>query len=827
MKEKYYFKEVERKWQARWDEDDLYAVPDFSDRPKFYCLEMFPYPSGKLHMGHVRNYSIGDVLARFKTMQGFHVLHPMGWDAFGLPAENAAIKHGGIRPNDWTVDNIESMRMQLKQMGISYDWNREFSTCHPGYYRWTQWLFLQLYKNGLAYKKLATVNWCPDCATVLANEQVVNGNCERCRASVEKRELAQWFFKITKYAERLLKDIDLLEGWPEKVKAMQENWIGRSEGAEIDFKVEGTEDIVTVYTTRPDTVFGVTYMVLAPEHPLVAKLIAGTEREGEIKEFIRKVRNLSEIDRTSAEVEKVGLPTGAYCINPLTGDRIPILIANYVLLEYGTGCVMGVPAHDQRDFEFARKYGFPVRVVIQPAGVELEPAGMEKAYVEEGFLVNSGKFDGMPNTEAVKAITEHLEENGQGRFRVTYRLRDWLISRQRYWGAPIPIIYCDKCGVVPVPEADLPVLLPMDVEFKPTGRSPLADSSDFVNVVCPTCGGPGKRETDTMDTFMCSSWYYYRFTSPRETEGPWGKAQVDHWLPVDQYIGGVEHAILHLLYSRFFTKVLYDLNLVSNQEPFTNLLTQGMVLKDGVKMSKSRGNTVSPEDIVASYGSDTARLFILFAAPPERDLEWSDQGVEGCYRFLNRVWRLVAALVDTVKTAPPAVSANPVGVNREMRRITHSTIKKVTEDINNRFNFNTAVSSIMELVNSLYQFKEVPETDRDPAMLKEAVESLLLMLAPFAPHITEELWQAIGHKDSIHRQSWPAYDPEAIKEDEITIVVQINGRVRERLLIPAGLTAQEMQESVMKEPKVLKIIQDKQVIKVIPVPGKLVNIVVK
>ncbi|OPY57792.1 MAG: Leucine--tRNA ligase [Pelotomaculum sp. PtaU1.Bin035] len=828
MKEKYYFQEVEKKWQARWDSMDLYAVPDISNRPKYYCLEMFPYPSGKLHMGHVRNYSIGDVVARFKTMEGYNVLHPMGWDAFGLPAENAAIKHGGIHPADWTVDNIDNMREQLKQLGISYDWNREIATCHPGYYRWTQWLFLQLYHNGLAYKKYAAVNWCPDCATVLANEQVKDGGCERCKTPVEKRELAQWFFKITDYAERLLKDLDLLEGWPDKVKIMQEHWIGRSEGTEIDFKIDGMDESITVYTTRPDTIFGVTYMVLAPEHPLVEKLVAGTGREAEIKEFVRKVQNLSEIDRTSTEVEKVGLPTGAYCINPITGEKVPVLIGNYVLLEYGTGCVMGVAAHDQRDFEFARKYNFPVRVVIQPPGLELDPATMEAAYEEEGILVNSGQFNGLANTEAIKAITSYLEQKGWGRFRVNFRLRDWLISRQRYWGAPIPIVYCEKCGTVPVPESDLPVLLPREVEFKPAGQSPLAECPDFVNTVCPICGGPAKRETDTMDTFMCSSWYYYRYASPREKSGPWDKAKVDNWLPVDQYIGGVEHAILHLLYSRFFTKVLHDLKLVSVQEPFSNLLTQGMVLKDGAKMSKSKGNVISPEDIVARYGADTARLFILFAAPPERDLEWNDQGVEGCFRFLNRVWRLVALLAEELKSLPAnAPRAKLVGANREMRRVTHHTIKKVTEDIGARFNFNTAVSAIMELVNALYQYKELPGTDRDQDVMREAIDVLLILLAPFAPHITEEIWEATGHKGSIHSQPWPVFDPQAIEEEEITIVVQINGKVRERLLVPARHNAGELQGLALKDLKVQQLIEGKKIIKVIPVPGKLVNIVVK
>ncbi len=827
MKERYDFREIEAKWQKRWAEENIYKTADFSERPKYYCLEMFPYPSGKLHMGHVRNYSIGDVVARFKTMQGYHVLHPMGWDAFGLPAENAAIKHGNIHPADWTMDNIRAMRTQLKQLGISYDWDREIATCHPGYYKWTQWLFLQLYHKGLAYKKKAAVNWCPSCATVLANEQVKEGACERCKTPVEKRELEQWFFKITAYAERLLKDLELLEGWPEKVKIMQENWIGRSEGAEIRFPVDGMDEEIVVFTTRPDTVFGVTYMVLAPEHPLVEKLIEGRPEAGAVRDFVRRVRNLSEIARTATDAEKEGLFTGAYCINPLNGERVPILVANYVLMEYGTGAVMGVPAHDQRDFEFARKYNLPIRVVIQPPGMELDPQAMTEAYAGDGVMVNSGQFNGLSKDEGIRAVIAYLEEKGLGRGQVNYRLRDWLISRQRYWGAPIPIVYCERCGIVPVPEEDLPVLLPRDVEFKPTGQSPLADCPEFVNTSCPRCGGPARRETDTMDTFMCSSWYYYRYTSPRDDKQPWDRARVDYWLPVDQYIGGVEHAILHLLYSRFFTKVLYDLGLVSIQEPFTNLLTQGMVLKDGAKMSKSRGNVVSPEEIVARYGADTARLFILFAAPPERDLEWSDQGVEGCYRFLNRVWRLVTSVAEGLLEAPPKPAGRLVGVNRQMHRLTHLTIKKVTEDVGNRFNFNTAVSAIMELVNALYQYKEVPETDRDPAVLREAVEHLLILLAPFAPHITEELWEITGHTESIHRQPWPSYDPEAIVEDEITIVVQINGRVRERVLVPADITPEQMKEVVLAQPRVQKLVEGKQIVKVIPVPGKLVNIVVK
>jgi len=828
MKDRYEFKEIEVKWQQKWAEQDIYTVPDFSDRPKYYCLEMFPYPSGKLHMGHVRNYSIGDVVARFKTMQGYNVLHPMGWDAFGLPAENAAIKHGAMHPAQWTMENIDTMRAQLKQLGLSYDWHREVATCHPGYYKWTQWLFLQLYQHGLAYKKKSAVNWCPSCATVLANEQVKEGACERCDSVVEKRELEQWFLKITAYADRLLADLDKLGGWPDKVKIMQENWIGRSEGAEVNFPIDGMDESLAIYTTRPDTIYGVTYMVLAPEHPLVEKLIAGKPQADEIKEFVQKVRNLSELARTATEAEKIGLFTGAYCINPLNGDKVPIMVANYVLVEYGTGAVMAVPAHDQRDFEFARKYNLPMRVVIQPEGVTLDPAAMTEAFEDEGLMVNSGPFSGTPNRPGISAVIKYLQEQGLGEGRVNYRLRDWLISRQRYWGAPIPIVYCEQCGAVPVPEAELPVMLPMDVAFKPTGRSPLADHADFVHTTCPVCGGPARRETDTMDTFMCSSFYYYRYTSPRNEAKAWDLDKVKQWLPVDQYIGGVEHAILHLLYSRFITKVLSDLQLVGNDEPFTNLLTQGMVLKDGSKMSKSKGNVVSPEDIVATYGADTARLFILFASPPERDLEWSDQGVEGSYRFLNRVWRLVAPLEGRLAVGgAQGWSANLVGVNKDMRRMTHLAIKKVSEDVGNRFNFNTAVSAIMELVNAMYQYREVPESDRDAGVLYEAAETLLLLLAPFAPHITEELWTLTGHEGSIHAQPWPVYDPGAIVEDEVTIVVQINGRVRDRMLVPAGLEPDAMRELVLQQEKVQELIGEQKVVKVIPVPGKLVNIVVK
>jgi leucyl-tRNA synthetase len=826
--DRYHFKKVEARWQQRWAAEGLYRRTTFGDRPKYYCLEMFPYPSGKLHMGHVRNYAIGDVVARFKTMRGYHVLHPMGWDAFGLPAENAAIKYGGgVHPRDWTMENIAIMRRQLQELGFSYDWDREIATCHPGYYRWTQWLFLQLFKNGLAYRKHAPVNWCPSCATVLANEQVVAGACERCKTPVERRELEQWFFRITAYAERLLQDLKRLEGWPEKVRVMQENWIGKSEGAEIRFPVVEGPEVITVFTTRPDTLYGATYMVLAPEHPLVAELVAGRPEEDRVREFAARARQLSELARTGGEAEKEGVFTGRYCRNPVTGEAIPILVANYVLMEYGTGAVMGVPAHDQRDFEFARRYGLPVRVVIRPPDRELAPETMTEAYEEEGILVNSGPFDGLPSRRAMGAITAYLEEKGKGRRQVNYRLRDWLISRQRYWGAPIPIVYCGSCGIVPVPEEQLPVLLPYEVSFKPTGQSPLAECEAFVHTQCPACAGPARRETDTMDTFMCSSWYYYRFVSPRAEGVPWDREAVDYWLPVDQYIGGVEHAILHLLYSRFLTKVLYDLGLVGVDEPFTNLLTQGMVLKDGAKMSKSRGNVVSPEEIVDQYGADTTRLFILFAAPPERDLEWSEQGVEGCYRFVNRVWRLVVGVADLVREAPAELPTGWHGVHREVRRILHQTVKKVTEDIEQRFNFNTAISAVMELVNALYQYRErVPEVEQHPALWREAVEKLCLLLAPFAPHLAEELWERTGHHQSVHLQSWPDYDPAALVEEEKIIVVQVNGRVRDRVLVPASLTGEALERYILEQPRVRSWLAGKEIRRVVTVPDKLVNIVV-
>lgn len=825
MLEHYDFNAIEKKWQEEWEKQNLYKVKEDPDRKKYYCLEMFPYPSGNLHMGHVRNYSIGDVIARFKTMQGFNVLHPMGWDSFGLPAENAAIKHG-IPPAKWTLQNISNMRSQLKSMGISYDWDREVASCLPDYYKWTQWLFLQLYKHGLAYKKRAAVNWCPSCATVLANEQVVDGACERCDTAVEKKALEQWFFRITDYAQELLDYIEKLPGWPDKVKTMQENWIGRSEGAEIQFTVEKTGEKIPVFTTRADTVFGVSYLVLAPEHPKVEELIAGTEYEQPVRDFVRSVKQMTEIARTSTETEKEGMFIGSYVINPLSKEKVPILVANYVLYEYGTGAVMGVPAHDERDFAFAKKYQLPIRVVIQPTDEDkLEADKMEKAYTEDGVMDNSGMFSGLESQEGRGKVAAYLEQIGAGKEKITYRLRDWLISRQRYWGAPIPIVYCDKCGALPVDDAELPVMLPLDVEFRPTGESPLNYIPEFLHTKCPQCGGAARRETDTMDTFVCSSWYFLRYCDPKNSNEAFNKEKTDYWMSVDQYIGGVEHAILHLMYSRFFTKALNDFGLVSVREPFQNLLTQGMVLKDGSKMSKSKGNVVSPEEIINKYGADTARLFILFASPPERDLEWSDQGVEGSYRFLRRVWRLVYSYINDMAAHQDKKEQELAPEDKDLLRLLHQTIKKVTEDIELRFNFNTAISSIMELVNGLYHYKE--KENPNYGLYKEAVENLTVLLAPFTPHLCDELWSALGHEKSVHSQPWPVYKEEALAADEVEVVLQINGKVRDRLTVPAQLKPKELEEVVLAMDKAKAAIAGKELVKVITVPGKLVNIVVK
>ena len=825
IKMKYDFKTIEEKWQKKWEADHAFKTTEDTSKPKYYALEMFPYPSGNLHMGHVRNYSIGDVVARYKKMQGFNVLHPMGWDSFGLPAENAAIKHG-TPPAEWTWKNIDNMRTQLKRLGFAIDWDREVATAKEEYYKFTQWMFLQLFKNGLAYKKKSFVNWCPSCQTVLANEQVVNGKCERCKSEVGKRDLEQWFFSITKYADRLLKDIDKLGGWPDKVKSMQTNWIGKSEGAELKFRLDGSDEELTVFTTRPDTVYGVSYMVIAPEHPIVESLISGRPEEAACREFIKKVHGMSEIMRSSTDTEKEGVFTGRYVINPLNGKKVPLYLANYVFLDYGTGIVMGVPAHDQRDFDFAKKYNLPIEIVVQPEGQNMKGEDLTEAFAAEGIMENSGEFDGMNNREALKKIIDYVEEKGIGERKVNFRLRDWLISRQRYWGAPIPVVYCEKCGTVPIPESELPVRLPENVKFTGQGKSPLSECEEFMNTTCPKCGGHARRESDTMDTFVCSSWYYLRYCDPHNDKMPFAKDKVDYWMNVDQYIGGVEHAILHLLYARFFTKVLYDLGYVSCEEPFENLLTQGMVLKDGSKMSKSVGNVVSPDEIVAKYGADTARLFILFAAPPERDLDWNDTAVEGAYKFLNRVWRAVDELKPFMSDEK-VVSASLNAEEKKLRFAVNASIKKVTEDFE-RFSFNTAISSIMEMVNELYRYKDAtaPESYSKP-LIGEALRSLIVLLSPIVPHITQEMWESIGNDTALFDTPWPSFDESALVVSEVEIVVQINGKIRDKMTVSADLSREQMEEIAKTSDKVKALIGDKQIVKVIAVPKKLINIVVK
>jgi len=819
--------EIEEKWQRLWEEKGVFKVREDSSRPKYYCLEMFPYPSGRIHMGHVRNYTIGDVISRYKTMRGYNVLHPMGWDAFGLPAENAAIQQGE-HPARWTYSNIEYMRNQLKRMGFSYDWDREIATCAPEYYRWEQKFFIEMFKKGLAYKKKALLNWCPSCQTVLANEQVESGRCWRCDTEVTTRELEQWFFRITEYAEELLEYTEKLPGWPERVLTMQRNWIGKSFGAEIDFPIDGSSEKIRVFTTRPDTVFGATFMSIAPEHPLTLELARRHGREEEVKKFIDRVLLQDRFMRTSEEVEKEGIFTGAYCINPFTGRKMPVYAANFVLYEYGTGAVMAVPAHDQRDFEFARKYGLPIVVVIQPEGEKLEPDTMERAYEEPGVMVNSGQFDGMPSEEGKEAIIDYLEEKGWGKRSVNYRLRDWGISRQRYWGAPIPVVYCDSCGVVPVPEKDLPVLLPEITEIDPEGGSPLAKIEEFVNTRCPECGSPARRETDTMDTFVESSWYFLRYCSPLCDTAPFDSEAVKYWMPVDQYIGGIEHAVLHLLYSRFFVKVLRDLGYLDVDEPFENLLTQGMVIKDGAKMSKSKGNVVDPQYLIEKYGADTARLFTLFAAPPEKDLDWSDQGVEGASRFLNRVFNLVSRVRDLIREVEPMLGDEECkGLAKELRHQTHRTIKRVTRDIETRFHFNTAIAAIMEFVNFLNKIKfEKVTGEVEKRALKEAFRSLVLMLSPFVPHIAEELWEMIGEKPFVALEAWPEYVESLAKSEKFLLVVQINGKVRSRIEMDEDISEDEVREAVMSDKRVMEYVKGKVIKKWVYVPKKLVSIVV-
>lgn len=825
MKEKYNFTEIEKKWQDVWEKEDAFKTVEDYDKEKYYVLEMFPYPSGKLHMGHVRNYSIGDVIARFKRLKGYNVLHPMGWDSFGLPAENAAIKND-IHPAIWTDSNIAEMHRQLQGLGFSYDWDREVATCKEEYYKWMQWIFIQFYNKGLAYKKDNPVNWCPSCQTVLANEQVVDGCCERCHTPVTKKRLSQWYLKITDYADRLLKDLDKMPGWPEKVKLMQKNWIGRSTGAEVTFEIENFSKKLQIYTTRPDTLFGVTYMVLAPEHPFVPELTNGTEYEAAVKAYQEECQHKSEIERTSLTKEKTGVFTGCYGINPVNGKKVPIFISDYVMMDYGTGAIMAVPAHDQRDFEFAKKFDLDIVPVVDSQNPEIDINNLTEAFVAEGTMINSGKYTGMNNKEAIEEITKDLEADGLGKAQVNYKLRDWLISRQRYWGCPIPMVYCEECGWVPEKEENLPVKLPTDVEFTGKGDSPLKTSKTFGETTCPCCGKKAVREFDTMDTFVDSSWYFLRYCDAHNSEKPFDKKKADYWMNVDQYIGGVEHAILHLLYARFFQMVMHDLGLVDAEEPFDNLLTQGMVIKDGAKMSKSLGNIVSPEEIQAKYGADTARLFILFAAPPEKELDWSDAGVEGSYRFLNRVYRLVQEYVNEIRgdfrgsETITIQSAEDKALNFQL----NATVKKVTEDAGGRFSFNTAISSIMELVNALYKYKQ---GEVNVLLMNDAIEKLILILNPFVPHITEELWNDLGHEDRVYQQNWPEFDPAALELETVEIIVQVNGKLKDKMAFEKNAEKSAIEEAALASERVQDAIAGKSVVKTIVVPNKLINFVVK
>ena len=865
MDSRYQPQAIEAKWQRRWQADQLFKVTEAPAREKYYLLEMFPYPSGKIHMGHVRNYTIGDVVARYKRMRGFNVLHPMGWDAFGMPAENAAIANN-THPARWTYDNIDTMRAQLKRMGFSYDWDRELATCRPEYYRWEQWLFLRMVERGMAYRKESYVNWCEPCQTVLANEQVEAGMCWRCGKPVRQKKLWQWFFKITDFAEDLLVHCDQLPGWPDKVTTMQRNWIGKSVGAEIRFAVEGREASISVFTTRPDTIFGATFMCLAPEHPLVPELCAGTDQEAAVTAFIERISLQDRSSKAIENYEKEGVFTGAHCINPMNGRRMPIYTANFALMEYGTGAVMSVPAHDQRDFDFARKYGLPVVVVVNPPDAALNGETMTEAYAADGTMVNSGDFDGMGNRDAIAAINDALAARGIGQPTVSFRLRDWGISRQRYWGAPIPMIHCPDCGVVPVPEADLPIVLPEDAHLLDGGRSPLPILDAFARTTCPRCGRTdARRETDTMDTFVESSWYFERYCSPRCDTAMFDPKAVDYWMPVDQYIGGVEHAILHLLYSRYFTRVLETLGLVTFKEPFTRLLTQGMVCKETTacaehgflfpeqvidtpdgrrtchacgrevtvgrveKMSKSKKNVIDPNVLLDQYGADTTRLFCLFAAPPERDLEWSEQGVDGSYRFLQRVWRLAQRWLPAVADA----DGTPTDVDgldaplKELHRKTHATIKRVTQDIEERFHFNTVISAVMELVNHMQSLDDALEPDDDARrVIRFALESAVLLLSPIVPHFCEELWEALGHDRSVLLSPWPAYDEAATISDTVEIVIQVNGKLRSRFNAALDEDPETLKKTALADARVAAFTDGKPVKKVIAIKNKLVNIVV-
>ena len=867
MNEKYVAQDIEKKWQKYWDENHTFKTEYDESKEKYYALEMFPYPSGNLHMGHVRNYSIGDVVARFKKMNGFNVLHPMGWDSFGMPAENAAIKHG-IAPKTWTLDNIENMKKQQKALGLSYDWDREVATCKEDYYKWTQWFFEQFYKKGLAYKKEAKVNWCETCHTVLANEQVIDGLCWRCDNPVEKKDLSQWFLRITEYADRLLDDLDTLDGWPQRVKLMQKNWIGRSEGTEFSFDVPSINERISVYTTRVDTIYGVSYVVLAPEHPYVERLIENAPNKTDLDAFITRMRNMSDIDRTSTEAPKEGMFTGSYAVNPMSGEQVPIWIANYVLVDYGTGAVMGSPAHDERDWEFAHKYDLPIKPVVSHNGENYNFDTWEESDHEDGVLINSGEFDGQTSEEARKNITAALHERGIGEGKTNFRLRDWLISRQRYWGVPIPVVYCEKCGEQLVPEEELPVRLPEDVKFESGAVSPLATSEAFMNAKCPKCGGPARRETDTMDTFVDSSWYYLRYLNPSDKDNPFDKNDATKNTPVDQYIGGIEHAVMHLLYARFFHKVFRDLGYLDTNEPFKNLLTQGMVLdysyysnnerrylfrdevemKDGnpiskktgeilvsklEKMSKSKNNGLDPESIIREYGADATRLFSLFAAPPEKELEWNMNGVVGAYRFINRIYLLVQENREILnKKYSETIVENRNKYDESLQRKTHLTIKKVTESMEDNFHFNTAIAAIMELLNELTTFKQNvldinEKSSESDKIFKESMESIILMISPFSPHVSEELWREMGEEGYIFNASWPKFIEKLTISNEVTIAVQVNGKLRGTLVTKLDSTENEVFEKALQISNVSQFIEGKEIVKKILVKNKLLNIVVK
>ena len=839
--------EIEAKWQRRWAESRAFEVIEDSTRPKFYCLEMFAYPSGHAHVGHVRNYMLGDIMARTRRMRGYNVLHPFGWDAFGLPAENAAIQNN-VHPEKWTLDNIAHMKGQLQRLGISYAWDREIATCLPEYYRWNQWLFTRMFQRGLAYRRRSSVNWCESCQTVLANEQVVDGGCWRCGTPVTLRDLEQWFLRITAYADELVDALEVLQHWPEKVLTMQRNWIGRSAGARLRFPIMARDgrtplfDAIEVFTTRIDTIYGATFVVLAPEHPLVDQVAAESNDPGSFRQAVSRFRTQDRTARLTGEVEKEGFDTGRFALNPFTQQPVPVWVANFVLGEYGTGAIMGVPGHDQRDFEFARKYGLPIRVVVQPDDRRLAVETLETPFEDEGTIVESGPYNGLRSTDANRRMTEDAERNGIGLGAVQYRLKDWGISRQRYWGTPIPIVHCDACGLVPVPDADLPVRLPKIVEFTGRGDSPLAHVPEFVNVVCPSCGRPARRETDTMDTFVDSSWYFYRFCDARNERMPFDPAAVGYWGPVDFYSGGVEHAILHLIYSRFFSRVFRDLGLVTIDEPFTRLLTQGMVLRHGAVMSKSKGNVVDPDDMIRTHGADALRLYVMFVAPPEKEVEWTDSGLEGAFRFLARVWRLVETLRPAVASAPRPDAAVLDDSERALRRKTHATIRRVTGDIDPRMHLNTAVSALMELVNEAYAFCErrgIRPSGRDDepppviaraesaSVLRECVDALVLLLSPFTPHLSEELWERLGHADGIVAAGWPTSDEEAAREEQIEIPVQVNGKVRARVTLAADASEDEMKAAALAAPSVQAYVNGAEVMKIVVANRRLVNIVVR